>query len=64
MTKDCEKKQVSESQIRAALKHTNKGKSEDSFGLSAENLLYDSDLFIDFHTPLINKFLSNKEFRK
>ena len=38
----------------------NKGKSEDSFGLSAENLLYASDLFIDFLTTLINKIFKKQ----
>ena len=38
----------------------NKGKSEDSFGLSAENLLYASDLFIDFLTMLINKIFKKQ----
>ena len=60
MTKDCEKKQITELQIRKALKHMNKGKSEDSFGLSAENLLYASDLFIDFLTMLINKIFKKQ----
>ena len=60
ITKDCEKKQITELQIRTALKHMNKGKSEDSFGLSAENLLYPSDLFIDFLTTLINKIFKKQ----
>ena len=60
ITKDCERKQVSELQINSALKQMHKGKSEDCFGLAAENLFYASDNFKGFLTVLINQIFAKQ----
>ena len=54
-TSACERKTVTVSLVKRALKHIHKGKSEDCFGLSVENLCYASDSFIEFIVMLINQ---------
>ena len=61
ITTDCERKQVSESQIKVALKHIHKGKSEDCFGLSVEKLFYTSDKLIDFLTMLVSQIFMQQK---
>ena len=54
-------REVSEDEIREVLKHIHKGKSEDFYGLSVENICYAGDKFILFLMELINRvFYHNK----
>ena len=52
---------VSEDEILQVLKHIHKGKSEDFYGLSVENICYAGDEFIHFLKELINRIFYRKE---
>ena len=60
-TSTCERKTVSISLVRKALKHIHKGKSEDYFGLSVENLCHASDSFIVFLVTIINQIFEHQK---
>ena len=56
---DNEVVEVCRSEIKEALKHINKGKAGDIFGLSIENVCYAGDECIFFLEKLINAIFSH-----
>ena len=63
-TPTCERKTVSVSLVRKALKNIHKGKSEDYFGLSVENLCHASDSFIEFLVTIINQIFEHQKIHE
>ena len=55
----CKSRKTTAAEIKEALKHINKGKAEDIFGLSIENVCYAGDECIFFLEKLINAIFSH-----